>query len=182
MHHSMADDFDEDDVDDWSMRTWGHAPMEITHWSSVDGVHEVLLKYSNMVAILRLKLSEDKVLETERQVTIRVEEWNPGSVQANRLSDGTIKLRFRRQNMTLSAMMKTPHALSSLLEEWLMSMRGSTEKNRDQAKRIQAVKRNRDAVSRMLEQASIEKLAEAQDQINEKITHAEDTLTGTRPA
>jgi hypothetical protein len=182
MHHSMADDFDEDAVDDWSMRAWGQAPMEIAHWSSVDGVHEVLLKYSTMVAILRLKASEDKVLATERQVIIRVEEWNPGSVQANRLSDGTIKLRFRRQNMTLSAMMKTPHALSSLLEEWLMSMRGSTEKNRDQAKRIQALKRNRDAVSRMLEQASIEKLVEAQAQINEKITHVEDTLTGNRPA
>ena len=182
MHHSMADDFDEDAVDDWSMRTWGQAPMEITHWSSVDGVHEVLLKYSNMVVIIRLKASEDKALETERQVVIRVEEWNPGSVQANRLSDGTIKLRFRRQNMTLSAMMKTPHALSSLLEEWLMSMRGSTEKNRDHTKRIQAVKRNRDAVSRMLEQASIEKLVEAQGQINEKINHAEDTLAGNRPA
>jgi len=178
----MADDFDEDAIDDWAMRAWGQAPMEITHWSSVDGVHEVLLKYSNMVVILRLKASEDNVLATERQVIIRVEEWNPGSVQANRLSDGTIKLRFRRQNMTLSAMMKTPHALSSLLEEWLMSMRGSTEKNRDQAKRIQAVKRNRDAVSRMLEQASIEKLVEAQDQIDEKITHAEDTLSGNRSA
>ncbi|MDC0056119.1 hypothetical protein OAJ94_03605 [Deltaproteobacteria bacterium] len=178
----MADDFDEDAVDDWSMRTWGQAPMEITHWSSFDGVHEVLLKYSTMVAILRLKAGEDNVLATERQVAIRVEEWNPGSVQANRLSDGTIKLRFRRQNMTLSAMMKTPHALSSLLEEWLMSMRGSTEKNRDQAKRIQAVKRNRDAVSRMLEQASIGKLVEAQDKINQKITHAEDTLTGNRSA
>ena len=66
----MADDFDEDAVDDWSMRTWGQAAMEITHWSSVDGVHEVLLKYSNMVVILRLKASEDKVLETERQVAI----------------------------------------------------------------------------------------------------------------
>jgi|TARA_B110000240_G_C13308281_1_gene371614 hypothetical protein len=182
MHDSMADDFDEDAVDDWSMQTWGCAPMEITHWFSVDGVHEALLKYSTMVIIIRLKANEDKSLTTERQVIIRADEWNPGSVQANRLSDGTIKLRFRRQSMTLSAMMKTPHALSSLLEEWLMSVRGSTEKNRDQGKRIQAVKRNRDAISRMLEQASIEKLVEAQEKINEKITHAEDSLTGSRPA
>jgi hypothetical protein len=182
MQPTMADVFDEDAIDDWSMRALGQAPMEITHWSSVDEVHEVLLKYSTMVVIIRLKASEDKVLASERQVTIRVEEWNPGAVQANRLSDGTIKLRFRRQNMTLSAMMKTPHALSSLLEEWLMSMQGSTEKNRDQAKRVQAVKRNRDAISRMLEQASIEKIVEAQAQIHEKITHAEDALSGRRPA
>ena len=47
----METSIDEDAIDDWSMRAWGEAPVEIFHWSSIDQRHEVLLKYSNMVAV-----------------------------------------------------------------------------------------------------------------------------------
>ena len=169
-------ELDEDAVDDWSMRAWGQAPSDIFHWSSIDQRHEVLLRYPNMVAVVRMLENDSNEYSTERQVIIRIGEWNPGAVQANRLSDGTIKVRFRRQGITLSAMMKTPHALSSLLEEWLMGMRGEPDRERDQLKRIQAIKRHKDAITRMLDQAKLEKLVEAHQEIESRVHDAESNL------
>ncbi len=171
-------DFDEDAIDDWSMRTWGEAPMEIFLWSSIDRRHEVMLKFSNMVVVALLLENDSGEFSNERQILIRVNEWNPGSVQANRMADGSIKVRFRRQDVTLSPMMRPHDALSSMLEEWLMSMRGEPDRHRDRTKRLIAVKRHRDAVSRMLDQASIEKLNEAYGEREARLSRAEDELGG----
>jgi len=175
----MEPDIDEDAIDDWSMRAWGEAPVEIFPWSSIDQRHEVLLKYSNMVVVARLVERNTGDFSTELQVIIRINEWSPGSVQANRLTDGSIKVRFRRQSMTLSAMLKAPDALSSMLEEWLMGMRGEPDRERDRFKRLKAVKRQRDAVSRMLDQASVEKLVETYEQIESKLSDSENSLAGS---
>ena len=102
----MDGEFDEDGIDDWSMRTWGEAPIEIFLWSSIDQRHEVLLKFANMVVVARMLENDSGDYSNERQILIRVNEWNPGSVQANRLADGSIKVRFRRQDITLSPMMR----------------------------------------------------------------------------
>lgn len=174
----MGDGFDEDAVDDWSMRTHGEAPVEMTHWSTIDDHHEVMLRYPRKVVLVRLKSEPDSNYSSVRHIVIRVEEWNPGAVQANRLSDGSIKVRFRRQSMTLSAMMKTPHAISSHLEEWLMGMRTEPLRSDDEVKRVQTVRRNRDAITRMLDQASVEKLVEAVESIGEKVDEAEAAMAG----
>ena len=175
----MEPNIDEDAIDDWSMRAWGEAPVEIFHWSSIDQRHEVLLKYSNMVAVARLEGAGIGDFSTEEQVLIRINEWSPGSIQANRLADGSIKVRFRRQNITLSAMLKAPDALSSMLEEWLMGMRAEPEHGRGRFKRVKAVKRQRDAVARMLDQASVEKLVESYEQIESKLSDSENSLAGS---
>lgn len=175
----MDGEFDEDGIDDWSMRTWGEAPIEIFLWSSIDQRHEVLLKFANMVVVARMLENDSGDYSNERQILIRVNEWNPGSVQANRLADGSIKVRFRRQDITLSPMMRSHDALSSMLEEWLMSMRGEPDRHRDKSKRLKAVKRHRDAISRMLDQASINKLNEAFEEMEAKLSRAENELSGS---
>jgi hypothetical protein len=76
-------------------------------------------------------------------------------------------------------MLKAPDALSSMLEEWLMGMRVEPDRERDRFKRLKAVKRQRDAVSRMLDQASVEKLIETYEQIDSKLGDSENSLAGS---
>lgn len=174
-------DEDEARVFAWSQENLGEGPQEVTLWA-VDGDRlECLVRLSRSVAVAVLVGDGEEWIDEQRMV-VQASEWTPGAIQANRRPDGCTRIRFRRRRVDLSAVLKSPHWVAALLEEWLMSARGEGNKPRDRTRRLAALKREREAVRRMLDQGSLERIRTEVERIAEKLEQTETDLGGRAPA
>jgi hypothetical protein len=170
-------DEDEVAVIAWAQEELGETPEKVSLWDIVGERIECMIRLSASVVVAVL-VGDGEIKIDEQRLTIAAENWTPGSVQANRRPDGCIRVRYRRRRIDITAEIKSPHSVASLLEGWLLEMRGEAQLPRDQNRRIANLKRERESIRRMLEQGSLERIQEEVDKVKEKITNAEIELSG----
>lgn len=170
-------DEDEAAVIAWAQEELNETPSKVTLWD-IDGDRiECMIQLSNSVVVAVL-VGDGEIKIDEQRLTIAADNWSPGSVQANRRPDGCIRVRYRRKRIDIAAEIKSPHSVASLLEGWLLGMRGEAQLPRDQNRRIANLKRERESIRRMLEQGSLERIQEEVDKVKEKISNTETELSG----
>jgi len=165
----------------WAQEEIGETPSEVSVWSTLGERIECIMRFSQSVVVAVL-VGDSEVKIDEHRLTIAGDDWTPGSVQANRRPDGCIRVRYRRKSIDITAEVKSPHSVSSLLEKWLLEMRGNAILPRDRNRRLANLKRERESVRRMLEQGSLTRLSEEISKVSETIHSAEIELGGRAPA
>ena len=161
----------------WAQDELAETPSQVSLWD-IDGERiECMIRLSSSVVVAVL-VGDGEVKIVEQRLTIAADNWTPGSVQANRRPDGCIRVRYRRKRIDITAEIKSPHSVASLLEGWLLEMRGDAQLPRDQNRRIANLKRERESIRRMLEQGSLERIQEEVDKVKEKISNPEIELSG----
>lgn len=164
----------------WAMELFSEEPLEVNLWHSDTELIECLVRFSNSISIAVLIGDDDKWIDGQVMV-VQASEWTAGSIQANRRPDGSTRIRFQRRRVDFSAVMKSPHWISALIEEWLMKINGGV-RPRDRTRRIAALRRESEAVKRMFDQASLKRITEDVEKISLKLEGIETNLEGRNTA
>lgn len=173
-----------DDITEWCDETWGQNPLEVLEWFEDDERVQVFIKLPRSVLIADFIFKEDAVnmqrdrIEIRHHLHIPLDIWNPGSIQATRISDGRVRFRHRNSDIILAAKMRAPEWGKSTLEDWLMSLRGEQLRPKDKTQRLASIKRIKEIVNRNLHSASLEGAKDDLHLINLRIHSAE---TGLNP-
>ncbi|HIK78738.1 MAG: hypothetical protein CXT69_05205 [Methanobacteriota archaeon] len=164
-------------VREWALEHYSKEPQEVILWHSDNELIECIVRFSQSISIAVLVGDADNWID-EQLMSIQASEWTPGAIQANRRPDGSIRIRFQRRRVDFSAVMKSPHSISALIEEWLMKINGGGVRPRDRTRRIAALKRESEAVRRMFDQASLSRISEDVEKISTKLDGIETNLEG----
>jgi len=165
-------------VETWCEDNSGVTPTAISMWAEDDGLINALIRLPNSVIGLALVLDDEDNIEDEEVLEIMLSDWTPGSVQARQLSDGRVRLFHRRREVIFAARIRGPEWASALLEEWLMEMRGDLARPRDRNRRVSEMKRTRELISRLLDQADLENVHRDRDRIEHRLDYALEKLQG----
>lgn len=167
----------EEFVKAWALNLFGEIPDEVIIWHAEAELIECLVRLSASISIAVLTGDGDKWLD-EQVMVVQASEWSAGSIQANRRPDGSTRIRFKRRRVDFSAVMKSSHWVSALMEEWLMKLKGGSGRPRDRIRRIASIKRESEAVRRMFDQASLTRVSEDIEKIDNKLKGIESNLEG----
>lgn len=163
MHpHSMA-------IEVWCEETWGERPVRISDWANHDDIVQVLIRLSSSVLIADFLMDVDGKLNIQQHLHIPLETWNPGSIQGLRTAEGKTRFQHRRQSIYLSSELRVAEWGAALLEEWLMSMRSAVNRPKDRTQRLNEMKRMKLSIERNLESASLVKVSEEHERLDERL-------------
>ena len=168
-----------DDIAEWCDDTWGQSPLEVLEWFEDDERVQVFIKLPRSVLIADFTFKENAMnmqrdrIEIRHHLHIPLDIWNPGSVQATRISDGRVRFRHRNSDILLAAKMRAPEWGKNTLEDWLMSLKGEQLRPKDKSQRLASIKRIREIVTRNLHSASLEGARDDLHLINLRINSAE---------
>ncbi|MBT60144.1 MAG: hypothetical protein CMA63_01145 [Euryarchaeota archaeon] len=109
----------------WCEKEWGQVPESISEWFSDDSVVQVFMRLNRSVLIADFIIDADGEVRCNEHLQIPLDRWNPGSIQAFRTNDGRVRFRHRNLEIFLAAHLRAPEWGQALLEEWLMSQRGT---------------------------------------------------------
>lgn len=165
-------------VEAWCEDYSGLLPTAVSMWAEDDELVNALIRLPHSVIGLALEIDEEGVVCEEEFLEIQLSDWTPGSVQARQLSDGRVRLFHRRKEVIFAARIRGPEWASALLEEWLMEMRGDLAKPRDRSRRFSEMKRTRDLISRLLDQADLENVQRDKDRVDHRLSSATEKLRG----
>jgi hypothetical protein len=164
-------------VRNWCSNYHGQNPVEISLWTDEKDLLQLLIRLENKVMIADLEWDGEEIRENG-SLSIPIDGWSPGSIQTRRMPDGLVRFRHRNSEIMLAAKVRAPEWASALLEKWLLSMRGDSNQPRDRRRRVSDIKRNRETVTRMLEQASMGTIHEGVSQVQTKISGIDNRLIG----
>ncbi len=165
-------------VETWCEENSNITPTAVSLWADDDELINALIRLPNSVIGLALELDGEGKIESEEVLEIDLSDWTPGSVQARQLSDGRVRLFHRRKEVIFTARIRGPEWASALLEEWLMEMRGDLARPRDRNRRISEMKRTRELISRLLDQADLENVHRDRDRVEHRLDSALEKLRG----
>ena len=160
-------------LESWCESNWGQTPLDVSEWAAHDDVLQVFIKLSRGVLIADFAMDVDGDLMCEEHLHIPHDRWNPGSIQATRISDGRVRFRHRNSDILLAAKMRAPEWGKNVLEDWLMSLRGEQLRPKDKNQRVASIKRIKEIVNRNLHSASLEGIKDDLHLINLRINSAE---------
>jgi len=163
-------------VEAWCEDHYGLVPTAVSMWAEDDDLINALIRLPNSVIGLAIEIDEEGQAESEEFLEIQLNDWTPGSVQARQLSDGRVRLFHRRKEVIFAARIRGPEWASALLEEWLMEMRGDLARPRDKSRRFSEMKRTRDLISRLLDQAELENVQRDKDRVAHRLESATEKL------
>ncbi len=163
-------------VRNWCSNYHGQDPVEISLWTDEKDLLQLLIRLENKVMIADLEWNGEEIRENG-SLSIPIDGWSPGSIQTRRMPDGLVRFRHRNSEIMLAAKVRAPEWASALLEKWLLSMRGDSNQPRDRRRRVSDIKRNRETVKHMLEQASMDIIHEGVSQVKNKISRIDNRLT-----
>ena len=87
------------DVGDWCAETWRQKPEQILEWYEDEEKFQVFIKLKHSVLIANFVFNQhrsgDKFIDIKHHLHIPLDIWNPGSIQATRISDGRVRFRHR---------------------------------------------------------------------------------------
>ncbi|MEC8313077.1 MAG: hypothetical protein VXZ52_04165 [Candidatus Thermoplasmatota archaeon] len=173
-----------DDIGEWCDETWGQNPLEILEWFEDDETVQVFIKLPRSVLVADFTFKENAInmdrdrVDIKHHLHIPLDIWNPGSIQATRINDGRVRFRHRNSDIILAAKMRAPEWGKTVLEDWLMSLRGEQLRPRDRNQRLAAIKRTREIVGRNIHSASLAAVRDDLMLISQRINSAE---TGLNP-
>ena len=105
-------------------------------------------------------------LRCKNHLHIPFDQWNPGSIQANRTRDSRVRFRHRHAEIILSARFRAPEWGQALLEEWLMAQRGEESRPKSSEQRLATIRRSKASIERYLEQSNLDYAAKCSMMFN----------------
>ena len=168
-----------DDIAAWCTETWRQSPEEILEWFEDENSIQVFIKLTRSVLIADFVFKENAAHKTTDRIEIKhhlhipLDIWNPGSIQATRINDGRVRFRHRNSDIILAAKLRAPEWGKTVLEDWLMSLRGEQLRPKDRNQRLASVRRTKQIVDRNLQAASLDNASEDLQLISHRITSAE---------
>jgi len=165
-------------VMDWCENLLGQRPYEILTWADEEDIVQSLVRLERMVLVVDLQVDDDDEVVENKHISITLESWSPGSIQTRRMADGSVRFKHRKDELILAARLRSPEWAGALLEEWLMEMRGDQSKPREKSRRIAIMKRSRETIGRMLEQAELKIIKETMTDISIDLDNTEHLLAG----
>jgi len=174
-----------DDITEWCADTWGQSPSEVLEWFEDEDAIQVFIKLNRSVLIADFVFKQDAIqmdkdrIEIKNHLHIPLDIWNPGSIQATRISDGRVRFRHRNSDIILAAKLRAPEWGKTVLEDWLMSLRGEELRPKDKNQRLAAIRRTREIVDRNIRTATLESAKEDLEQISRRVLSAEIGLNPT---
>jgi len=168
-----------DDIAAWCTETWRQSPEEILEWYEDENSIQVFIKLTRSVLIADFIFKENAANKTTDRIDIKhhlhipLDIWNPGSIQATRINDGRVRFRHRNSDIILAAKLRAPEWGKTVLEDWLMSLRGEQLRPKDRNQRLASIRRTKQIVDRNLQAASLDNAIEDLELISHRITSAE---------
>ena len=168
-----------DDIAAWCTETWRQSPEEILEWFEDENSIQVFIKLTRSVLIADFIFKENAANKTTDRIDIKhhlhipLDIWNPGSIQATRINDGRVRFRHRNSDIILAAKLRAPEWGKTVLEDWLMSLRGEQLRPKDRNQRLASIRRTKQIVDRNLQAASLDNAIEDLELISHRITSAE---------
>jgi len=163
-------------VMDWCENLLGQKPHEVLTWADEEDIVQSLVRLERMVLVVDLQVDEDDNIIEDKHISIALETWSPGSIQTRRMADGSVRFKHRKDELILAARLRSPEWAGALLEEWLMEMRGDQNKPREKNRYIANMKRSRETIGRMLEQAELKIIKETMTEISIDLDNTEHLL------
>ena len=168
-----------DDIAAWCTETWRQSPEEILEWFEDEDSIQVFIKLTHSVLIADFMFKENAANKTTDRIDIKhhlhipLDIWNPGSIQATRINDGRVRFRHRNSDIILAAKLRAPEWGKTVLEDWLMSLRGEQLRPKDRNQRLASIRRTKQIVDRNLQAASLDNAIDDLELISHRITSAE---------
>lgn len=163
-------------VMDWCQNLLGQKPHEVLTWADEEDIIQSLVRLERMVLVVDLQVDENNKIIEDKHISIGLESWSPGSIQTRRMADGSVRFKHRKDELILAARLRSPEWAGALLEEWLMDMRGDQNKPREKNRQITNMKRSRETIGRMLEQAELNLIKESMSEISIGLENTENLL------
>ena len=163
-------------VMDWCQNLLGQKPHEVLTWADEEDIIQSLVRLERMVLVVDLQVDENNKIIEDKHLSIGLESWSPGSIQTRRMADGSVRFKHRKDELILAARLRSPEWAGALLEEWLMDMRGDQNKPREKNRQITNMKRSRETIGRMLEQAELNLIKETMSEISVGLENTENLL------
>ena len=167
------------EVLEWILETFGEEPEALSVWSIDEDMVQILYRLSDKVVISDLSWQDDKILE-EASLVIRLSTWKPKSILTRRMPDGFVRFAHRSNKILLAPEVRSDQWAAGLLEGWLSDMHGAQSIPKSRAQRISGIKRQRDTVTKLIEQANLTKIRSEIDFIDHRLNTANRRLTGER--
>ena len=166
------------EVKSWIAETLGEESVEISVWAQDDDFVQLLLRLSDRVAIMDLSTEGGEIIE-EDSLIIRQSQWQPNSIQTRRMSDGFVRIRHRSNDILLAPRVaQSPDWASNLLETWLKEIRGESHIPKTRQQRLSSLKRTRDRVEKLLDQANLSDINDEVRYVEFRLDSADYKLAG----
>ena len=143
-------------IESWTTDKWGQPSVQIAEWLIEDDIVQAFIRLQRGALIIDATIDETGHLRCKNHLHIPFDQWNPGSIQANRTRDSRVRFRHRHAEITLSARFRAPEWGQALLEEWLMAQRGEETRPKSSEQRLATIRRSKASIERYLEQSNLE--------------------------
>lgn len=169
----------EEVVSEWVETVYGVEPLKISIWGTSYGIIQAMIKLDDKVVVCSLEHDdEDDHIEEEARLEVELANWQQGSIQGRQMKNGSIRIKHRTREIYLEPQIRAPEWVAALLEEWLMSMRGESVIPKSKSSIINDVKRKKESIFRLIEQADFELIKDEMRYIRMKLNNAETRLSG----
>jgi hypothetical protein len=166
-----------DDIHEWSSVVLGEIPVKFHVWESDESGAQVFMKFKDKVLVTDLSFFGGVLIENNDSLYIELDKWKPGSVQARQIPNGSIRIKYRTNEIFLKPQIRAPEWAAALIEEWLMHMRGDKIKPRSKAARLADLKRKSETISRLLEQIDFTELKDDISYTRSRLVSADEGLS-----
>lgn len=143
-------------IESWTTDKWGQPSVQIAEWLIEDDIVQAFIRLQRGALIIDATIDDTGHLRCKNHLHIPFDQWNPGSIQANRTRDSRVRFRHRHAEIILSARFRAPEWGQALLEEWLMAQRGEETRPKSSEQRLATIRRSKASIERYLEQSNLE--------------------------
>ena len=167
-------------IESWTTDKWGQPSVQIAEWLIEDDIVQAFIRLQRGALIIDATIDETGHLRCKNHLHIPFDQWNPGSIQANRTRDSRVRFRHRHAEITLSARFRAPEWGQALLEEWLMAQRGEETRPKSSEQRLATIRRSKASIERYLEQSNLDYATELLAMTQTSLDNAAQELTRNR--
>jgi len=167
-------------IESWTTDKWGQPSVQIAEWLIEDDIVQAFIRLQRGALIIDATIDDTGHLRCKNHLHIPFDQWNPGSIQANRTRDSRVRFRHRHAEITLSARFRAPEWGQALLEEWLMAQRGEETRPKSSEQRLATIRRSKASIERYLEQSNLEYATELLAITQTSLDNAAQELTRNR--
>ena len=167
-------------IESWTTDKWGQSSVQIAEWLIEDDIVQAFIRLQRGALIIDATIDETGHLRCNNHLHIPFDQWNPGSIQANRTRDSRVRFRHRHAEIILSARFRAPEWGQALLEEWLMAQRGEETRPKTSEQRLATIRRSKASIERYLEQSNLDYATELLAMTQTSLDNAAQELTRNR--
>ncbi len=167
-------------IESWTTDKWGQPSLQIAEWLIEDDIIQAFIRLQRGALIIDATIDETGHLRCKNHLHIPFDQWNPGSIQANRTRDSRVRFRHRHAEIILSARFRAPEWGQALLEEWLMAQRGEETRPKSFEQRLATIRRSKASIERYLEQSNLDYATELLTMTQTSLDNAAQELTRNR--